>query len=82
MAAAGVTSRRLLKIFVVLLFAGVALRGLSALLLGMHVSGADPHTWSSLTPLRHPDGLVASTGGVIKGWQRWPPAATRAPTRG
>ena len=71
MAAAGVTRRRLLKIFVVLLFAGVALRGLSALLLGMHVSGADPHSWSSLTPLRHPGGLVASAEGVIKGWQSY-----------
>lgn len=71
MAAAGVTSRRLVKLFVVLLFAGVALRGLSALLLGMHVSGADPHTWSSLTPLRHPGGLVASARGVISGWQSY-----------
>jgi hypothetical protein len=70
-AAAGVTRRRLLKIFVVLLFAGSALRGLSALLLGMHVSGADPHSWSSLTPLRHFGGHADSARGVILGWHNY-----------
>jgi hypothetical protein len=57
---------------------GLALRGLSGLLLGMHVSGADPHRWSSLAPLRHdPVGLVKNARGVVDGWQAY--AGTESP---
>ncbi len=70
MAAARVT-RRLVGLFVLLLFAGVALRGLGGLLLGMHLSGADPHSWSSLTPLRQWSGHVKAARGVIDAWQSY-----------